>query len=304
MSIRKSRDWFSPDYQEQEREQGVGHGLHPLDEYLRKDRIPHIWCPGCGLGVILNAYLRALKDSDIPPEETAVVSGIGCSGRAAGYVDVDSFHVTHGRAIPFATGLKVGNRDLKTTVFSGDGDLFAIGGNHFIHAARRNVDFNVICVNNFNYGMTGGQAGPTTPTEAETSTTPWGGFEQPFNLPAVAAGAGAVYVARWTTYHVDQLIDSLKEALEKDGFSFIEVMSPCPTGYGRKVGLKTGKKTMKYFKENSEINPDADPTEVALDPKDPDSKIIVGKFVDRDAPTYQDERGKVFEEAREELGVE
>ncbi|MBS3782667.1 MAG: 2-oxoacid:ferredoxin oxidoreductase subunit beta [Candidatus Thermoplasmatota archaeon] len=304
MSIRKSRDWFSPDYQEQERDQGVGHGLHPLDKYLRKDRIPHIWCPGCGLGVILNAYLRALKDSDIPPEDTAVVSGIGCSGRAAGYVDVDSFHVTHGRAIPFATGLKVGNRDLKTTVFSGDGDLFAIGGNHFIHAARRNVDFNVICVNNFNYGMTGGQAGPTTPTDAETSTTPWGGFEQPFNLPAVAAGAGAVYVARWTTYHVEQLTDSLKEALEKDGFSFIEVMSPCPTGYGRKVGLKTGKKTMKHFKENSEIDPDADPTEVALDPEDPDSKIIVGKFVDRDAPTYQDERGEVFEKAREEMGVE
>ncbi len=304
MSIRKSRDWFSPDYQEQDTDEGVGYGLHPLDEYLREDRIPHIWCPGCGLGVILNAYLRALKDSDIPPEETAVVSGIGCSGRAAGYVDVDSFHVTHGRAIPFATGLKVGNRDLKTTVFSGDGDLFAIGGNHFIHAARRNVDFNVICVNNFNYGMTGGQAGPTTPTDAKTSTTPWGGFEQPFNLPAVAAGAGAVYVARWTTYHVEELIDSLEEALEKDGFCFIEVMSPCPTGYGKKVGLKTGKKTMKHFKENSEKNPDADPSEVALHPEDPDSKIVVGKFVDRDAPTYQDERGKVFGQAREEMGVE
>lgn len=304
MSIRKSRDWFSPDYQEQDTDEGVGYGLHPLDEYLREDRIPHIWCPGCGLGVILNAYLRALKDSDIPPEETAVVSGIGCSGRAAGYVDVDSFHVTHGRAIPFATGLKVGNRDLTTTVFSGDGDLFAIGGNHFIHAARRNVDFNVICVNNFNYGMTGGQAGPTTPTDAKTSTTPWGGFEQPFNLPAVAAGAGAVYVARWTTYHVEELIDSLEEALEKDGFCFIEVMSPCPTGYGKKVGLKTGKKTMKHFKENSEKNPDADPSEVALHPEDPDSKIVVGKFVDRDAPTYQDERGKVFGQAREEMGVE
>ncbi len=304
MSIRKSRDWFSPDYMEQKPKKGASHGLHPLDNYLRKDRIPHIWCPGCGLGIILNAYLRALKDSDIAPEDTAVVSGIGCSGRAAGYVDVDSFHVTHGRAIPFATGLKVGNRDLVTTVFSGDGDLFAIGGNHFIHAARRNVDFNVICVNNFNYGMTGGQAGPTTPTEAPTSTTPWGGFEQPFNLPAVAAGAGAVYVARWTTYHVEELIKSLKEALDKKGFCFIEILSPCPTGYGRKVGLKTGVTTMKHFKENCEVDNDADPTEVGLDPNKPQSKIIVGKFVDRDAPTYQDERGKVFEAARKKLGVE
>ncbi|MEF8873581.1 MAG: thiamine pyrophosphate-dependent enzyme [Candidatus Thermoplasmatota archaeon] len=289
---------------EQQSKEEAAYGLHPLDEYLRKDRIPHIWCPGCGLGIILNSYLRALKNSDIASEDTAVVSGIGCSGRAAGYVDVDSFHVTHGRAIPFATGLKVGNRDLVTTVFSGDGDLFAIGGNHFIHAARRNVDFNVICVNNFNYGMTGGQAGPTTPQGAETSTTPWGGFEQPFNLPSVAAGAGAVYVARWTTYHVEKLIDSLEEALNKKGFCFIEVLSPCPTGYGRKVGLKTGKETMKHYKENSEIKPDADPSEVSLDPRDPESEIIVGKFVDRKAPTYQDERGEVFEEARKKLGVE
>ncbi len=304
MSIRKSRDWFSPDYMAQKPGIEATYGLHPLDEYLRKDRIPHIWCPGCGLGVILNAYLRALKDSEIAPEDTAVVSGIGCSGRAAGYVDVDSFHVTHGRAIPFATGLKVGNRDLITTVFSGDGDLFAIGGNHFIHAARRNVDFNVICVNNFNYGMTGGQAGPTTPSEAKTSTTPWGGFEQPFNLPAVAAGAGAVYVARWTTYHVEQLIKSLTEALKKKGFCFIEVLSPCPTGYGRKVGLKTGKKTMQHYKENSEIKNGADPSEVALDPDDPETSIIVGKFVDREAPTFQDVRGKIFGEARKELEVE
>ncbi len=304
MSIRRSRDWFSPDYQEQREEDGIGHGLHPLDNYLRKDRIPHIWCPGCGLGVILNSYLRALKNSEISPEETAMISGIGCTGRAAGYVDVDSFHVTHGRAIPFATGLKVGNRDLVTTVFSGDGDLFAIGGNHFIHAARRNVDFNVICVNNFNYGMTGGQAGPTTPKGAETSTTPWGGFEHPFNLPAVSAGAGAVYVARWTSYHTDKMIESLEEALDKEGFCFIEVLSPCPTGYGRKVGLGTGKETMKHFKENSKLQPEAAPSEVALDPKDPESDIIIGNFVNREAPTYQDTRGKVFEEARDKLGVE
>ncbi len=303
MSIRKSMDWFSPDYMEQRSKKESAYGLHPLDCYLRKDRIPHIWCPGCGLGVILNSYLRALKNSDISPKETAVVSGIGCTGRTAGYLDVDSFHVTHGRAIPFATGLKIGNRELVTTVFSGDGDLFAIGGNHFIHAARRNVDFNVICVNNFNYGMTGGQAAPTTPKKAQTSTTPWGGFEQPFNLPGVAAGSGAVYVARWTAYHVEKMIESMEEALNKKGFCFIEVLSPCPTGYGRKVGLKTGMETMKYYKENSKIKDGADPTKVALDPDDPECEIIVGKFVDKEAPTYQDERGEIFDQARNELGV-
>lgn len=300
MSIRRSRNQFSPDYMEQKREKDSVHGLHPLDEYLEKDRIPHIWCPGCGLGVILQSYLRAIEEANISKEETAVISGIGCSGRAAGYVDVDSFHTTHGRAIPFATGLKIGNPDLVTTVFSGDGDLFAIGGNHFIHAARRNVDFNVICVNNFNYGMTGGQAGPTTPEEGKTSTTPFGGFEQPFNLSSVAAGAGAVYVARWTASHVDKMTKSMEEALNKDGFCFIEVLSPCPTGYGGKEGKRSGVDTMKYFKENSRRDDDADPTEINLEGAD---EIVIGRFVDREAPTYQEERGKTFEKAREEIGV-
>ncbi len=300
MSIRKSRNYFSPDYMNQQKEKDKGYGLHPLDGYLKKDRIPHIWCPGCGLGVVLSSFLRALKDSGIPKEKTAVVSGIGCTGRVAGYLNMDSFHTTHGRAIPFATGLKVGNPDMVTTVFSGDGDLFAIGGNHFIHAARRNVDFNVICVNNFNFGMTGGQAGPTTPTEATTTTTPFGGFEHPFNLPAVAAGSGAVYVARWTAYHVEELIRSLEEALNKKGFCFVEVLTPCPTGYGRRTGQKTGKETMKYYKENSRIDHGADPTDVSLDQGD----IIVGKFVDREAPTYQERRGNIFQAIRKKKGVE
>src|SRR4030042_4445348 len=138
-------------------------GTHPLDELLRTDRLPHIWCPGCGLGTILGATLRAINKSGLDLDKTIMVSGIGCTGRAAGYVKLDSFHVTHGRALPFATGLKFANPDLKVVVFSGDGDLAAIGGNHLIHAARRNVDMTVICVNNFNYGMTGGQMGPTTP---------------------------------------------------------------------------------------------------------------------------------------------
>ncbi|MEO0277658.1 MAG: thiamine pyrophosphate-dependent enzyme, partial [candidate division WOR-3 bacterium] len=160
--------------------------VHPLEEYFRKERLPHIWCSGCGLGIAMSSLLYAIKELEIPREKIAIVSGIGCSGRVAGYVRVDSYHTTHGRPIAFATGLKIARPDLNVIVFSGDGDIAAIGGNHLIHAARRNMDITVICVNNFNYGMTGGQFGPTTPLEAITTTTPYGNFEYPFNLPHLA----------------------------------------------------------------------------------------------------------------------
>ncbi|MFQ5911212.1 MAG: thiamine pyrophosphate-dependent enzyme, partial [Thermoplasmata archaeon] len=206
---------------------------HPLDRILRQDRLPHIWCSGCGLGSAMTCYAQAIERVDIPLEKQVLLSGIGCTGRIAGYVNVDSYHTTHGRPIPFATGLKIANPGLCVTVFSGDGDLFAIGGNHFLHAARRNIDINVICVNNFNYGMTGGQQGPTTPVEAKTTTTRYGNFEHPFNLPHLAAAVGAVFVSRWTTLHCRNLESSMKRALEKRGFTFIEIISPCPTGFGR-----------------------------------------------------------------------
>jgi 2-oxoglutarate ferredoxin oxidoreductase subunit beta len=170
--------------------ESVAETQHPMDRFLRQDRLPHIWCSGCGLGTALNCFLGALIKSKLDPDKVAVVSGIGCSGRAAGYVNMDSFHTTHGRAIPFATGLKLANPALKVVVFSGDGDLIAIGGNHFIHAARRNMDLTVICVNNFIYGMTGGQLAPTTPTTARTSTSPTGNRDHPFNLAYLAAQAG------------------------------------------------------------------------------------------------------------------
>ena len=259
--------------------------LHPLDEYLRPGRIPHIWCPACGLGTILSAYIIALKESNIDLDQSVIVSGIGCTGRAAGYLHTDSYHTTHGRPIPFATGMKLANPELSVTVYSGDGDLFSIGGNHFIHAARRNVDFNVICVNNFNYGMTGGQGGPTTPIGARTTTTPYGNYEYPFNLPYVAAASGAVYVARWTVLHVRRLIQSMKEVLAKRGFCFIEVISPCPTAYGRRNKLGTGLKEMKYYKEHSVIKHGIDPKEADIGL---DSDIIVGKFVDIERPTFTD----------------
>ena len=256
---------------------------HPLDKLLRQDRLPHIWCSGCGLGTALNCFLNAILKSGLDPDQVAVVSGIGCSGRVAGYVNMDSFHTTHGRAIPFATGLKLANPALKVIVFSGDGDLIAIGGNHFIHAARRNMDLTVICVNNFIYGMTGGQLAPTTPTGARTSTSPVGNRDHPFNLAYLAAASGASYVARWTTLHVRRLERAFTEALLKPGFSFVEVISPCPTLYGRLNKQKTGLEQMQYYKDQSLIRHGSDPrqADIALN-----GQIVVGKFVDLDKPSY------------------
>jgi len=178
---------------------------HPIDELLRADRLPHILCPGCGIGPTIHCYAEAIKESGIERNKHVCISGIGCSGRAAGYVKIDSYHTTHGRAVPFALGMAIQNPELEVTVISGDGDLMSIGGNHFIHAARRNVDLNIICINNFNYGMTGGQAGPTTPRGAKATTAPFGCWEQPFNLAFLAKAVGASYIARWTSLHVRQL---------------------------------------------------------------------------------------------------
>ncbi len=247
--------------------------------------MPHIWCSGCGLGTTVNCFVRAIDGCGLPRDQIAVVSGIGCTGRVAGYLKLDSFHTTHGRPIPFATGLKLANPKLKVVVYSGDGDLFAIGGNHFIHAARRNMDLTIICVNNFTYGMTGGQVTPTTPIGAIASTTPYGNTEEPFNLPFLAESAGAVYVARWTTFHVRQVTKAIKEAIQKKGFSFVEILSPCPTLYGRRNKLGDGLEMMQIFKKNSAIKNDADTREVGLDFN---GKIICGKFIDRERPTFLD----------------
>ncbi len=257
--------------------------MNPVETYLRMDRMPHIWCPGCGIGTTVNCFAQALSGSGADLDKVAIVSGIGCSGRVAGYLNLDSFHTTHGRAIPFATGLKLARPELKVVVYSGDGDLTAIGGNHFIHAARRNVDMTVILINNFVYGMTGGQVAPTTPLTATASTAPYGNFEQAFNLPYLAESCGAVYVARWTAYHVRYLAKAMKEAFAKKGFSFIEVLAPCPTLYSRRNKLGDGLDQMKYYKEQSEIKHGADTKTIPLEFQ---GKIILGKFVDRERPTY------------------
>jgi 2-oxoglutarate/2-oxoacid ferredoxin oxidoreductase subunit beta len=262
---------------------------HPLDEVLRTDRLPHIWCPGCGLGIVTECYARAMLASGIPQTKHVCVSGIGCTGRVAGYVRVDSFHTTHGRAIPFATGLRLARPDLAVTVFSGDGDLFAIGGNHFIHAARRNVDLNIICVNNFNYGMTGGQAGPTTPQGGFTTTTPEGNRETPFNLPYLAAAVGAVYVARWTTMHVRQLQQSIERAMRKEGFTFIEVIAPCPVSFGKSNDIGDGLDEMWFYRRQCIVDDNAplDSLDVSMRR---DAPLIIGNFVDRERPVYRSSR--------------
>ena len=256
--------------------------LHPLERLLREGMIPHIWCEGCGNGIILNCFVRALEEIEIDVNKVVVVSGIGCIGRLSGYTNTDSYHTTHGRAIAFATGAKLANPELKVAVISGDGDLFAIGGNHFIHAARRNIDIQVICANNFNYGMTGGQYGPTTPLNAWTTTTPYGNIEHPFNLVHLAAASGAVYVARWTTLHVRRLTESIKKVLQKRGFSFIEVITPCPEIFGRRNKMATGIEMMNWFKSVSEIRNHSDPAKAEIGPE----KIIVGEFIDIEKPTY------------------
>jgi 2-oxoglutarate ferredoxin oxidoreductase subunit beta len=258
---------------------------NPVMPYLRQERIPHIWCPGCGIGTTVNCFARALTESGIDLDHTIIVSGIGCTGRVAGYMNLDSFHTTHGRSIPFATGLKLANPELKVIVYSGDGDLFAIGGNHFVHAARRNMDLMIVCVNNFTYGMTGGQVAPTTPTGATVSTMPFGNFESPFNLPFLADACGAVYVARWTVYHVKQLAKAMKEGFSKKGFVFIEALAPCPTLYSRRNRLGDGVDQLKYYKEKSVLKNGADTKEVGLSFQGP---IAVGKFVDRERPTWLD----------------
>lgn len=209
--------------------------MHPLGEkYLRKSALPTIFCPGCGHGTVLNAFLRVIDNLDCL-DRLGLVSGIGCSAWVPVFVNTDVIHTLHGRALAVATGMKMANPKLSVVVFSGDGDCVGIGGNHLIHAARRNIDMTVIMLDNAIYGMTGGQVAPTTPSDARTQTTPYGNPEPSFDVCGLVKGAGATYIARYTTAQPRALIAGIEAAMQHKGFSFVQVISQCPTQAGRYI---------------------------------------------------------------------
>jgi 2-oxoglutarate/2-oxoacid ferredoxin oxidoreductase subunit beta len=253
-------------------------------KYLRRDRLPNIFCAGCGNGIVMNTFFNGMEMAEINIEDVVMVSGIGCSSRIPGYVKCDSLHTTHGRPISFATGLKLANPDRNVVVFSGDGDAAAIGGNHLIHGARRNLDLTVICINNSIYGMTGGQISPTSPQGSYGSTAPYGSLENPFDLSKLVTAAGASYVARWTTAHPLQLSSAIKKGLKNKGFSFIEVVSQCPTYFGRKNRMRSPLDMMQWMKEESVVKRKAD----RMDESDLEGKIIVGDFQKKEAPEFSE----------------
>lgn len=259
--------------------------LEDFFDLYRKDRWPTIFCPGCGIGTVMNCFYRAFSELNLDQDRVVFVSGVGCSSRVPGYIRADSIHTTHGRALAVATGINLANPDLKVIVFTGDGDLGAIGGNHFINASRRNAEMTVFCINNNIYGMTGGQASTTTPYNALSSTTPYGNKEYPFDLAELAVTAGANFVARWTVRNVKEIIGSMKKALTKKGFSFVEIVSPCPTGFGRRNKMGDPKQMYEWLKiktvrREKTKSWDIDPVDLNIE-----GQITVGEFVERNRPS-------------------
>ena len=257
--------------------------------------MPHIFCPGCGCGQIMQAMLRAIDEMQLDINKAVFVGGVGCNSRQVCWIKGYAMHGLHGRAFAWATGIKLANPDLAVIVLTGDGDCGAIGGNHFIHAARRNIDMTVVVCNNFNYGMTGGQFAPTTPLGSHTTTTPFGNIENPFDLCDLAKAAGATYVARWTVLHFKQLVRSLKKGVEHKGFSFVEVLSPCPTNYGRRE-LKSSDPLVNL--ENIRAIAITEKKAAKLSPEELKGKMIVGEFCGVEKPTYYDEFVRFREQAR------
>ncbi len=265
---------------------------------LRKDKkFPTIWCAGCGIGIVMGALIRAIDHLGLDNDDVALVSGIGCTARMPVYMDFNTLHTTHGRALAFATGLKIARPDMKVIAIMGDGDALAIGGNHFIHAARRNIAISAIIVNNAIYGMTGGQYSPTTPLNGRATTAPYGNIEPPFPICELAIAAGASYVARSTVYHALELDKFISEAIAKDGFSVVEAVSYCHTTYGRLNKLGSAPDMLRGLKDNS-ISRSAFEK---LSPKDQASntKIIRGNFLNIDRPQYTTTYANLINRVRE-----
>jgi len=266
-----------------------------LLSYLRIDRWPTVWCPGCGNGIILKSFIDAVDQLKLEKDRVAVVSGIGCSSRATGYLDFNTMHTLHGRAIAFATGVKLARPDFKVIVLGGDGDLTAIGGNHFVHAARRNMDLTVILFNNMIYGMTGGQHSPTTPTESITSTMPYGNIENSFDVVKLATSAGATYVARSTIYHYPLTVKFIKNGIQHRGFSVIEVLTNCHTYYGRYNGMKNSWDILEFFKKNTVFKEKAQ----QMSSEDLKNKIIIGEFKNVNDPDFYQRYKTIFSKSSE-----
>ncbi len=258
--------------------------------YIRERFFPHIWCPGCGHGIVLNNLLRAIEQLKLKKNEIVMTSGIGCSSRISGYVDFHTLHTIHGRALAFATGVKLSRPELKLIVPMGDGDALAIGGNHFIHAARRNIDITAIIMNNRIYGMTGGQFSPLSGYGTRATTAPYTNIDHDFDVVELAKAAGASFVARTTTYHVKEMADILKQAILHKGFSAVEVMSQCPTYFGRKNRLGDAVDMMEHYK-NSTVRVGSKKIE-----KNPDL-IERGVFVEKESPEYCSEYDKIIQKA-------
>jgi len=225
-------------------------GNEIIHQYLRHNKkFPHVLCAGCGHGIVLGTLIRSIHSLGIPRDDVVVVAGIGCSGRLAVYVDFNTIHTTHGRALTFATGIKMANPKLNVIALMGDGDALSIGGNHLIHAARRNIGVTALVLNNNIYGMTGGQSSPATPLGATTMTSPYGQLDKSFDTVELAKGAGANYVARGTVFHVRKLEKVMTEALARPGFSLVEAITPCHTQYGRKNKYKSPVDMYKWMKK-------------------------------------------------------
>ena len=259
---------------------------HLVHDYLRSSkRFPHIWCAGCGIGTFMHALIRVIDQSEYSKDDIVLISGIGCSGRLPVYVDFNTLHTTHGRALTFATGIKLANPRLKVITVMGDGDAVAIGGNHFIHAARRNVEITSFILNNNVYGMTGGQTSPTTPHGVITASAPYGNLEPDFDICRLAEAAGAVFVARSTVYHAHLLERLIGTALQKKGFAVVEVASQCTTHAGRFLNLKSPVEMTQWQKDNSVTVEKAK----QLSSAELEGKIVIGTLVDIERPSYHEQ---------------
>jgi 2-oxoglutarate ferredoxin oxidoreductase subunit beta len=267
-------------------------------KYLRPEKkFPPVWCPGCGIGIVMGAMVRAIDNTGLSKDEIVLISGIGCSGRMSTYLDFNTIHTTHGRALAFATGIKLAQPKLTVIVVMGDGDATAIGGNHLIHACRRNIDINALIINNNTYGMTGGQYSPTTPMDFKASTAQYGNIEKPFDICKLVEACGATFVARSTAYHAKMLDGLIVRAIGKRGFSVVEAMSQCPVQYGRRNKLGSAVDMLQWFKDSAVSVTSFD----KIPPEEMSEKFPIGILVDKDEPEYLEKYRQIINRARGEV---